>query len=86
MYTQTQFKIKTWMIIFKKYFILEIISHGNTQMKVLKPMSRLGVVAILRRQRQVDLSEFKASLLYKMRFRIGRVTQWDPVQYKDHHK
>ena len=44
-------------------------------MKVLKPMSRLGVVAVLRRQRQVDLSEFKASLLYKMRFRIGRVTQ-----------
>lgn len=37
------------------------------------------MVAALRKQKQIELCEFKASLVYKLISRTARATQWDLV-------
>lgn len=37
------------------------------------------MVAALRKQKQIELCEFKASLVYKLISRTAGATQWDPV-------
>jgi hypothetical protein len=39
----------------------------------------MPLIQALRRQRQADLCEFKASLVYKVSSRTARVTQRKPV-------
>jgi len=40
------------------------------------------LIAALRRQRQVDLHEFQASLVYRVSSRTARAIQGDPVSNK----
>jgi hypothetical protein len=42
------------------------------------------LIAALVRQRQVDLGEFKASLVYRVSSRTAKVTQKNPVSIKHH--
>ena len=45
----------------------------------------MPLVLVVRRLRQVDLSEFETSLVYKVSYRTARaVTQRNPVSYNPH--
>jgi hypothetical protein len=41
------------------------------------------LIPVLRRQRQVDLCEFKASLVYNVSSRTGKATQRNTASKKD---
>jgi hypothetical protein len=42
----------------------------------------MPLIPVLGRQRQTDLCEFKASLIYRLSSRIARATQRNPVSNK----
>jgi hypothetical protein len=42
----------------------------------------MPLIPVLKRQRQADLCEFKASLVYRVNFRTARATQRNPVSTK----
>jgi hypothetical protein len=45
-------------------------------------VERTPLVPTLRKQRQADLCEFQASMVYRVSSKTARVTQWDPVSKK----
>ena len=51
---------------------------NNSKMK----MAAHTLIPALRRQRQVDLWEFKGSLVYIESSRAAKAIQWDPVSNK----
>ena len=54
-------------------------SSGKKQSNSAKHCWLLSLIPALGRQKQVDLSEFKARLFYKMSSRISKATKRNPV-------